>query len=471
MWLIVTSLFLAGCPGAGSNAPPPTNALPYQGVHLKFVVPASLQLAPLWAPAINDWQDENGASVELLEADLHEPADKWIAELSHAPTSLVLLPTPQLGELAGAGLVATIPDGADAPVRQWPQPPPSLRSAVATLGNAEAFVVATSPTPVVAIRGDLLKAAGRTAPMNWEEYDRLIAELQRWASGHIAVEPRDEASVATVFLARALSAARHPAQLSVELDVSSGEPLIASPPYVRALEEMQALTPHLTDNVQNMSPADCLQALADGTAAVGIVWAPAGDVELPAKSAAEANLTFHPLPGRRRVYDREAEEWTEPNGGQPNRPALCGFAGYSVAVTNVGTAAEQAAAWDLWGLLARYQAEETIVPLRGSATMERASRGDELISGLSPTELQSCRDALAANLRNRLLACELPMLGRTQLRASLTSAIRQALEQSLDPTTALQQAEQEWTRNIEQIGRTRVLNSYRLRLGLVPVPE
>src|SRR5690606_25334492 len=177
---------------------------------------------------------------------------------------------------------------------------------------------------------------------------------------------RSEESLATLFLARAMSAARHPAQHSVELDVSSGEALIDSPPYVRALTEMQALTPHLPENVHTMTPADCLRELVAGRAAIGISW-PTRDAESSAEAAprGEATLAFLPMPGRAEFYDRDQQDWTSKGGDQLNQPVLCGFGGHAVAVTAAGTDNEQSAAWSLWGLLSRYQREGAIPAMTG----------------------------------------------------------------------------------------------------------
>src|SRR5690606_29686289 len=191
-----------------------------------------------------------------------------------------------------------------------------------------------------------------------------------------------------LFLARALSAAKHPAQLSIELDVSDAQPLISSAPFVRALVEMQQLTPHLSEEVRQMSPADCTQAIAGGSAAIAIVWAVDGDVSLPKQADADGDavLSCHPLPGRQEIFDREEGEWIAASGGGINRPALCGIAGYSAAVTNVGTPIEQAAAWDLWGLLVRYQTDRTIPPLPGLVNSGADTAVGEVIEGLSPAE-------------------------------------------------------------------------------------
>jgi multiple sugar transport system substrate-binding protein len=473
LMVLTACLLLAGCPAGEEDAQEGDQAPPYAGAQLRVVLPAALRLAQVWEPAVNDWADANSATVEVMEFDFAAGEDDWQGLLLGQPTSLVLLPTPLLGELVGSDNAASMPDELNAQLQELQLgPPPTVRDALAMLGSEQAFVVTSCPTPYVVLRRDLLQAANRQPPRTWEEYDRLVRELAQWAPGKVAVEPRSEQSLATLFLARAVSAARHPAQHSVELDVSDAEPLIDTPPYVRALTEMQALTPHLPDDVRSMTPTDCLQELVAGRAAIGISW-PTREADKSAEDLPrrEGTLAFLPVPGRSEIYDRDQQDWTSTGKNQRNQPVLCGFGGHAVAVTTAGTKTEQSAAWSLWGLLSRYQREGTIPAMTGRLDPAGKVNQEGPLRQLEPGERSSLAETNIANLQNTLLVGELPMAGRTRLRAALTGAIEKVLDGNADPAAALEEAGEQWSQIIDEIGRNRVLNSYRLRLGLVPVPE
>lgn len=479
---VAVSLHLFGCPQADKPDASESPAVAYSGVKLKLAMPASLALSDQWAPAVNDWAGENDASVEIVEVAFSTAPSVWMSQLRESPTTLIVLPTTQIGELVGAGLAATIPvELIESDVIAWHQIPPNVRSTLDTLGEEPAFITVDCPTPAVVVRADLLEAARLSLPTTWSEYDRLVTNVAKWAPDHTAVEPRADEFLPTLFLARAISGAHHPAGLSVELDVSNGDPLIASPPYLRALTEMQALSSNLAKEARSMSPVDCLNALGDGRAAIGIVWetdkAPlaVGGTDLTATSEAASNergeLLFTSLPGRQEVFNRDDRAWEAPPDGDIHRPVLCGFAGLSIAVTKTGDDRSQAAAWDLWALLAAYQAEGMIPKLPARSPTTTLATGAAAVSGLNPEENAQYRKLQSAEQQNRWLICELPMLGHSQLRSALGTAIARTLDDKLNPAVGLEDAQQKWTDIIDELGRTKVLNSDRMRLGLVPVAE
>ena len=393
--------------------------------------------------------------------------------------TLVLLPSRFVNGLVADGLVASIPtDVIDGQRIDWTGIPAPARRSLGSLSDHPAMVPVTCQVPICCYRLDLLEASGKQIPHTWSEYDALARSLSEWAGELTAVEPWGEPFRTTTYLARAISAAKQPAQYSVELNVGTGEPLIASAPFVRALEEVAALRPHLATGVETLSPDDCLRELREGRAAMGIVWetVPSGTTATGAPSApttagllqtpTDVPLAFAPLPGRDEVYDRETERWGNPPTEAHNRPALCGPGGFTVCVLASASEQQVAAAWDLWGLLESYQIDGTIQRLPGNAVIppgpEAARQGD----ASSLENWQPSRAAVTASLQNASLTCELPVYGREQLRTALSTALEAALTKELSPAEALEQTARDWTTAMDQLGRSKVLNSYRQRLGL-----
>ena len=139
------------------------------------------------------------------------------------------MPTKDLSRLFAEDLIAPIPESAiDADVLGWTSISPALRNVLGMQGDKPSVVPVTCPTLVAFYRKDLLAAAQFSIPQTWEEYDALVATVGEWAPGHVAIEPRGPDSLATLFLARAAASAKSSGQYSFELDVSTGDPLIAS---------------------------------------------------------------------------------------------------------------------------------------------------------------------------------------------------------------------------------------------------
>jgi hypothetical protein len=172
------------------------------------------------------------------------------------------------------------------------------------------------------------------------------------------------------------------------------------------------------------------------------------------------------------VFNRDTGEWTEPDGASHNRPVLCGFAGLSACVMRSAGAVEQAAAWDLWAALMGYQVEGVIPPLPDipaqPASISRAVR--EAAAALPPDSQTSLEQALTGNQSSPQLVAELPCAGRARLHSALGDALHEALQGGIPPADALAQAAASWTAIVDEIGRKPLLNSYRQRHGLTPLP-
>src|SRR5207302_8201276 len=103
-----------------------------------------------------------------------------------------------------------------------------------------------------------------------DDYQQLVERIEVWAPGLVAVEPWSDDFRATMFLARAVSFAQHPAHYSLFFDIDSGDPLIDSPAFVRALETAKAALARMPPDVLTYRPADCRNAIIGGRAALAI---------------------------------------------------------------------------------------------------------------------------------------------------------------------------------------------------------
>ncbi len=450
------------------------DSLPFAGVTVRLAVPSDLGLTETWTAALEDWAAASGASYEIVETPF-ESGD-WQDNLIKSSPTLLLLPHRLVPELVADNLIAPIPPEIRTSEQlQWSGLLPGVRDRLTSVAGEPAILPVTCETLVCYFRADLLEASGRSIPQTWDDYDALRSSLDDWAPGLTVVEPWGPEFRSTMFFARAIAGARHPAQYSLSLDVSTGDPLIAGPPFVRALQDSgssgQLL--NMADMVRDI--ADCRRELLEGRAAMGIACEPTDTgANRPSATTRDpgVRLICSPLPGADRVFNRDTGQWDAQPGGALNRPAVCGFEGLTVCVLKSASAEQIAAAWDLWGVLQNFQQEGTIPQLPGTSVNHSmlANATQPAGSELTLAEWSSYRQAVTANLSNPLLTFELPCAGRDQLRNEMSHELQTGTAEGRTPETVLQSTSDAWRTTIHTLGKRRVINSYRACLGLRPLP-
>src|SRR5690606_16824586 len=95
------------------------------------------------------------------------------------------------------------------------------------------------------------------------------------AAWYATIEPRAGDWGAKLLLARGAAYARHRSAYSALFDIDTMAPLIAEPPFVRALEELAATAQ--ASGAPRFTPAEAREALARGNCAMAITWPTAAD--------------------------------------------------------------------------------------------------------------------------------------------------------------------------------------------------
>ena len=270
----------SGC--ADRPEPPPQK--PFSGAQVRIGVPAGLGFRVAWETTLNEWSAQTGAAVELHEysdADALAPLSNEALERN----TLVLLPIDRIADAESGEGLASIPEShlSDENLN-WLDLFQGLRDNVASWQQKPAAIPVSAPVLVCYFRSDLLKRAGLTPPRTWDEYQNLLDKLNDWAPGLTAAEPWSREFRATMFLARAVSLAKHPGHFSLFFDIETGEPLIASPGFVKGLEKAQAAFAKMPADVLTLSPADCRARILSGKAALAISFetGPGNQWNLPA---------------------------------------------------------------------------------------------------------------------------------------------------------------------------------------------
>ncbi len=448
--------------------------LPFAGIDVRIALPAGGQLLESWAAAFEEWTAATGASYSVTELDYGAASWHEGLEGDTAPF-LLLMPHRLIPELAADERIAAIPAELRTSAKlAWSELSPGVRDRLTSLGGEPSVLPVTCESLVCYFRADLLERAGLAVPQTWEQYEALRSSRAEWAPGLVAVEPWGAEFRSTMFLARAVAGAKNAGHYSLELDVSTGVPLIAGPPFVKALAEFREGPGSSASDCLGHSPLDCRREMLEGRAAMGVGYEPVArdsTAAVPLQRDAAVRLVCAPLPGRAEVFNRDTVSWETPDDRTINRPALVGFEGLSVCVLSSATSRQVAAAWDLWGTLQSYQQDGTIAPLPGTPCRPSwlNSSPQAPNSDLTPEEWASYQQSVTANLANPLLVVELPCLGRHELLERLSQTLGEGLSGDAASSAILEAAAGQWKEAIEALGRQRVLNSYRISLGLTPL--
>lgn len=505
---------------------------------IELVVPEIPGLSESLQPLVDEWAAQTGNHVVIHTArgvpgadDLepNEPQDGPAGEAkrSHPAAAenvassrntgppggrLVILPLPQVSawEATAAGSAKAAASAALAPIPReirgdamlaWLDFFAGLRH-ISVRGSEPVLAPLKAPVLVLYYRRDLLEAAELKPPQTWDEYERLVASLPRWAPGKTAVEPWAPSFRATTFLARALGNTRHVGNYSLFFDIEDGEPLIDSEGFVRSLAASKRILEHLPRQVLAMTPRDCRNEFLAGRAALAIACEEslesalrrlaaissggkaeaarqAGADEPAAARAGDAAIErprelvagFVALPGSPETFNVRTGKWEERPDGAVNRPTLIGFGSWALIVPARNAVAD-ATAWDLAAFLSMQQDAETFPgELKGLCRESQvATFPDRLPRVWEAAERTRYVVTVAAELRRREVVVELPVLGSGRFRQALSDGLSSVLENDAAPQDALRAIAERWRSIRDELGARHVLNSYRLSLGLDPLP-
>lgn len=477
LWMPAVTVCLCGCPSEEPSDPESGGDGDTSPVAIQLAFPKGTGLRERAAIAVSEWETTTQGLCTVTELDFADE-DESLESLS-AATDIVLVPMTLLPALVDAGWIAPLDgDESSEAMTRWKDVMDGLRDSACRPHGTPAVLPVSCPVLACYYRSDLLEAADKAPPETWEDYQMLLETLPEWAPDQTAVEPWNEEFRASMFLARAASSALHPDSLSLYLDIQNGESLIASEGFVRSLEASRDSLRHLDQQSLSLGPNDCLRELTAGRAALAIGH-PADpavngdDLSADSESRFQGRIGVCSLPGTEQVFDRENNEWTDLSGASgPYRVTLAGFDGFAVCVHSGSLPVEQRAAWDLWGMIEDdFQAGgEPLQWLSGICRSGRlASARQTVWRGMPTNAWRAHLDVAAKQLTSTRVAADLPLPERRRFREVLTEQVTRAITGETSSDAALQAAAEDWNGLIEELGRERVLNTYRACLGLRPV--
>jgi len=471
------ALAVCGCPS--QSPPPPVQTDTQAATPLRLVV---VDDPPLAEAVQQQWKARAEGELEvrgLTSAELCDPKRKRLA------ADAVIYPSGLIGELAERGWIAPLSDDAIAsPALARRDIFDHLRQHETMWGDQVYAVPLGSPALTIIYRPDLFEKLELTPPETWQQYAELCGRLSKsrelLAGGDTAAgegcavaEPLGPGWAGQVLLARAAGYARHRSYFATLFDLRSLDPLIATPPFVKALEELVAAAKLGPPQATALGPAEVWTLLRSGRCAMGLTWPTAAVTSAQGQAPASARpglLAAAALPGSAQAYHIGDQQWQARESNESGQVTLLSVAGRLGSVVK-GSPRSPAAA----SLLVRLSSSEwsqDISPRGPATTLYRAS---QVASAQAWTGESFAADAATAygelvqqTLQQTLTVDSLRLPGRARYLAALDEAVQAAVRGDRPPAECLAEAADQWRKITEELGVDNQRRAYWRSLGKNP---
>ncbi len=476
--VISTGCWLVFLATLGCQSKPAGNAVvdkPKSEVPLRVLVVDDEPLAEAIQLAWDSRVGETTNVKNITTSDLLASGEKRLG------ADVVIYPSSLLGELAERELIVPLDKAAIADaVFDHRGIFELIRLRELVWGEATYAVPLGSPTFTLFYRKDIFAELNLTPPTTWSEYQTIVEHLAAHFSADSTSNPADQPMVVTaepgaagwagpLLLARAAAYARHRNQYSTIFDYNTMEPLIAGPPFVRALQELVAAAQH--GPATTLTPFEARRLFLAGQCAMALTWPSQADdasPELPPER--DDWIGIAELPGAHEVYNFRTQAWETREESESPRATYLGIAGRLGSVTQESRRAKHAL-----GMLFMLCGNELGGSL-GAASAHTTLFRDSQLSSASEWVDQSLRgeparqygEVLQSALNRPAWLTTIRIPGQTEYLAALEQAIQSAMEGNASPTDALQVAAEKWNRLTEGLGRDAQQRAYMRSIGLNP---
>lgn len=473
--VVQLALLLLVAGGCDSNKPPPAALAPTPTLPLRVLVVDDPELA---AVVDREWNSRPGGQCRIKQMTTDELLGLGEGRLG---ADVVIYPSGLLGELAERGLIDPLSsDDAQEPMFGRGDIFASLRFHEISWGKDVYAVPFGSPQFTLLYRKDIFAALGLEPPTTWSAYQELAARLaNREAIGDAAppdeqawygvAEPHATGWAGALLLARAAAYARHRNQYSTLFDFTSADPLIAGPPFVRALDELRAVAEFGPETA--LSPTEARRLFLAGQCAMAITWpSRADDASAEARLDREDWIGCAELPGSPDVYNLRAKSWEQRADDESPHVTLLALAGRLGSVTEESRRPKQALA--MLFLLAGEEIGSLIASTSKHTTLFRDSQMGDVSQWVDDDfDGAAARDyaaaVQAAQSRSAWLsAIRIP--GRARYLAALDQAVATTIAGDAPSADALQAAAESWRAITAELGPDQQRPAYMRSLGLKP---
>ncbi len=332
---------------------------------------------------------------------------------------------------------------------------------------------------------EVFAAIDAAPPTTWEELDRILKKTnarkesnQKPFSEHPDLSPQVDMPLAKgwaakTFLARVAPAVCHRGKLSIVFDRRTLEPLIASAPFVEALEQLKSIA---SERSLDLKPTDVFALATAGDSSIAFGWpALAFSNETENEKATENGgdlsnkdvISIHSLPGINRWYDHQNSNWIKRSEADEPQIDLIGFSGLVASVST--TSRKQATAFKLlqWlpsksiSLLTLVESP-TLGPFRASHLGD-ASRwtGDAISADLA----DQYAEVIASNHERSMFMMFPRVPGQQEYLAALDDGVRNVMSGSQSAQAALDEVAETWQAITERLGREAQAKEFKKESG------
>jgi len=443
------------------------------GVTLRLLVVEDARLAETIGRLRGEWRATTGADVQVVEMTQTE-----LLEAKSFDADAIIYPASGLGPLVEQQLLRPLGDRElNSPDVAWQEVFEADKSHDASWGSTPHAFPFGSPTLVCCYRKDLLEKLARQPPTTWSEYEELAKSLaDREKVGETAAnaswsgtrEPLAKGWAGLTLLARAASYAKHRSHYSTLFDMESMEPLIAGPPFVRALDELRRAHESMGTDAIDETPDRVHEALLMGKCGMALTWTSPAFAPGGAVGWDKIEIGFSPLPGSPEAFNPKTGEWDARRDDESAHVPLVGISGVLGSVTSASQQPE--AAFHLLGWLSGPEWSPRVSPTAAGTTLFRRSHlkspqdwTDPRIDGLAALKYA---ETVEQSLGSADVFGAPRTAGRSRYLAALDEAVRAALAGDKTSEAALQEAADAWRRITDELGPDRQRAAYRHSLGL-----
>lgn len=349
------------------------------------------------------------------------------------------------------------------------------------------------PMLVQLTRPQVLEEADLNPPGDWPQLVRIAqrltesADAQASDSGSIGRRvsvPLAAGSAAHVFLAASASTARQPGRLSTVFERRTMRPLIATAPFIAALDHLKALA-MANANCINMNQADVYFSVLAGESAIGITSPGQGFDASPAPqeqtrsestgSESTGSISCSMVPGADEFFDAEASRWIQHSADGPltvNYHGMPGWLASETAGSRRHRAAEQFLLWIGEPMIGELVFSKQ--PGSGPVRHGQLDRIEHWLPGTKATggpaaEGTGGGNGLAMQYADTLRAAsEQPLIltfptirRQAEYIRLLDEGVRACIEEEKDSEESLKQIVSQWDALTEQIGRQKQIELLR----------
>ena len=322
------------------------------------------------------------------------------------------------------------------------------------------------PVLLACYRTDVLERLGKNPPNTWDEYQQLVEQIGREHRLRPTAEPLAGGWAARMLLARAAAYARHRDYLSVLFNRETMEPLIAGPPFVRALEELVQTAKLNPAGAAELTPQQCVDLVINGEATMAI-----GFLDHRTKTLPTSSIFVAELPGSDTAYHWGHGRWEPRRADETGRVTLRGLGGRIGAVVRGTDQAENTFLLLSW-LASKHGSEELMtadVDFQPFRVSQFAAPQRWLSESVDPALAKTYAEAFSSALRRKEVLWLLQIPGASEYTAALDQAVRAAVSGEKMSQQALDAAAEQWKQITARYGVQKQRDAYRRSLRFTRV--